>query len=108
MSSKKVTAIVMENFETEVLSHKGPVMLDFWAEWCGPCKSLCPLIDEIAGELPADMKVCKTNVDENQALAQQFRVMSIPTVIFFKDGEVVNRFVGVRDKQDYIEMMQSL
>jgi thioredoxin 1 len=108
MSGKKITPIVMENFETEVLSFKGAVMLDFWAEWCGPCKGLSPLIDEIANELPSNMKVCKTNVDENQALAQQFRVMSIPTVIFFKDGEVVNRFVGVRDKQDYIEMMQSL
>ncbi|HAZ05073.1 MAG TPA: thioredoxin [Acetobacterium sp.] len=108
MSSEKVITINMENFETEILSYDGAVMVDFWAEWCGPCKALSPTIDEISQELEAGMKVCKINVDDNQALAQQFRVMSIPTVVFFKNGEAVNRFVGVRENDEYIEMIKSL
>lgn len=108
MSNKKIININMENFEAEILSYNGAVMVDFWADWCGPCKSLSPTIDEISLELGNDMKVCKINVDENQPLAQQFRVMSIPTVVFFKNGEAVNRFVGVREKNEYIDIMKSL
>lgn len=108
MSSEKITNISMENFDTEILSYNGAVMVDFWAEWCGPCKALSPTIDAISQELPVGLKVCKVNVDENQALAQQFRVMSIPTVVFFKNGEAVNRFVGVREKNEYIDIMNSL
>lgn len=108
MASEKIITIDMENFNTEVLSFDGAVMIDFWAEWCGPCKTLAPTIDEIALELPVGMKVCKINVDENQVLAQEFRVMSIPTVVFFKNGEAVNRFVGVRDKKEYLDIMNSL
>lgn len=108
MANEKIITLNKENFNTEVLSFDGAVMIDFWAEWCGPCKGLAPTIDAIAQELPAGMKVCKINVDENQTLAQEFRVMSIPTVIFFKNGEVVNRFVGVRDKKEYLDTMKSL
>ena len=108
MSNEKTININMENFETEILSYNGAVMVDFWAEWCGPCKALSPKIDEIALALPDGMKVCKINVDENQTLAQQFRVMSIPTVVFFKNGEAVNRFVGVREKSEYIDAIKSL
>lgn len=108
MSSERIININMENFEAEILSYTGAVMVDFWAEWCGPCKALSPTINEISQELGNDMKVCKVNVDDNQALAQQFRVMSIPTVVFFKNGEAVNRFVGVREKNEYIDTMKSL
>lgn len=108
MASEKIVSIDMENFSTEVLSYNGVVMMDFWAEWCEPCKALAPTLDEIAEELPAGMKICKVNVDENQALAQEFRVMSIPTVIFFKNGEAVHRFVGLQDKKDYIDTMKTL
>jgi thioredoxin 1 len=108
MTSNTITTLTIENFETEVLSFDGPVLVDFWASWCGPCKSLSPTIDEIATELPAGMKVCKINVDDNQPLAQEFRVMSIPTVVFFKNGEAVNRFVGIRDKSEYIDTMKNL
>jgi len=108
MANEKIITLTNENFNTEVRSFDGTVMVDFWAEWCGPCKGLAPTIDEIALELPLGMKVCKINVDENQALAQEFRVMSIPTVVFFKNGEMMNRFVGVRDKKEYIDTMKSL
>ena len=103
-----IIKIDQNNFAKEVLQSKVPVLVDFWAEWCGPCKALSPTIDEISQELGTGMKVCKINVDENQSLAQQFRVMSIPTVVFFKNGEAVNRFVGVREKNEYIDTMKSL
>ena len=99
---------VDNDFENEIINYKGIAVVDFWAEWCGPCKALSPTIDEISQELGTGMKVCKINVDENQSLAQQFRVMSIPTVVFFKNGEAVNRFVGVRETNEYIDTMKSL
>lgn len=109
MANEKIVTITMENFNTEVLSFKGSVMVDFWADWCGPCKSLAPTIDEIALELSnKETKICKLNVDENQALAQEFRVMSIPTVVFFKDGEPVKRFVGVQEKKEYCDALKNL
>lgn len=85
------------NFEAEVLKSATPVLVDFWASWCGPCRMLSPIVDEIAEETDA-VKVCKLNVDDENALAQKYGVMSIPTLILFKDGEVVKTLVGLRQK----------
>lgn len=91
-----------ENFEKEVLNSEQPVLVDFYAEWCGPCKMMAPIIEEIAGELQGKAKVGKINVDENQELAMEYNVMSIPTLIIFKDGKEAKRFVGVTDKEDLL------
>ena len=85
--------ITSENFEAEVLKADKPVLLDFWASWCGPCKMLAPIVEEIANE-NTDIKVGKVNVDEQPQLAQQFGIMSIPTILVFKDGKVANQTVG--------------
>ena len=97
-----VITITKENFEQEVINSEQPVLVDFWASWCGPCKMLAPVIDEIAGEV-RDAKVGKVNVDEQGELAARFGVMSIPTVILFKNGEEVDRFVGAREKDGIAE-----
>ena len=89
-----VAVISKSNFEEEVLKSDKPVLLDFWAEWCGPCRMLSPFVDEFAEEHP-EIKVGKVNVDEENELAREFRVMSIPTLLAFKDGKVVNQSVGV-------------
>lgn len=99
-----VLHITKENFENEVLKSDRPVLLDFWADWCGPCRMVSPIIDEIAEET-TDKKVCKINVDEQPELAQAFGVMSIPTLVVMKDGEVVGQSVGVKSKEAILQML---
>ena len=96
--------ITKTNFESEVKSFKGEVLLDFWASWCGPCRMLSPIIDEIAEETPA-LKVGKVNVDEEPELAAAFGVQSIPTVVIIKDGEIKEISVGYKPKDEIIELL---
>ena len=93
-----------ENFQQEVLHSDKPVLVDFWASWCGPCQMVLPIMDEIADER-SDIKVCKINVDEQNELARQFRVMSIPTLAVFKNGEIVNRSTGAKPKEQILQMI---
>jgi len=93
-----------ENFQNEVMNSDKPVLLDFWAPWCGPCRMVIPIVEEIAEER-ADIKVGKINVDEQRELAKQFRVMSIPTLVVIKNGEVVNRSMGAKPKEDILAML---
>ena len=97
--------ITKSNFNTEVLSSDKPVLLDFWAAWCGPCRMVGPIVEEISNENP-NVKVGKINVDEEPELAQQFGVMSIPTLVVIKDGKVVNQAVGARPKAAILEMIK--
>ena len=89
-----------ENFEQEVLKSSTPVFVDFWAEWCGPCKTLGPIVDELSNEVdPTKLIIGKVNVDESQHLAMEYRVLSIPTMVVFKNGEIVDKFVGSMSKE---------
>ncbi len=94
-----------ENFQEEVVQSDKPVLVDFWASWCGPCRMVSPIVDEIAQERP-DVKVVKVNVDQEQELALQFGVMSIPTLVVMKDGKVVNQAVGVRPKEQILDLLK--
>lgn len=102
-----VVTITKENFETEVMQSQKPVLLDFWASWCGPCRMLSPVVDEIAEEVGEAVLVGKVNVDEQDELAAKFGVASIPTLVALKNGEVTDTKVGVRPKEDILTMINS-
>ena len=99
-----VTVVTKENFSQEVLQSDKPVLIDFWASWCGPCRMVSPVVDEIAEE-NTDVKVGKVNVDEQRELAAQFNVMSIPTLVVIKNGKTVNQMVGARPKVQIAAML---
>ena len=100
-----VLTLTSDNFQNEVLSSNQPVLVDFWATWCSPCRMVSPVVDEIAEESAGKFKVGKINVDEQPDLAAQFNVMSIPTLIVFKDGAAYKNSVGVRSKADILTML---
>lgn len=102
MTELKITAA---NFENEVLRSDKPVLLDFYADWCGPCKMLAPVVHEIAEENADALKVGKINVDEQMELAQQFRIVSIPTLVVMKDGQIANKAVGAMPKEDILALL---
>jgi thioredoxin 1 len=100
MASDKVLTLSNDNFKQEVLEAGVPVLVDFWAPWCSPCRMIAPVVDEIAGEYDGKAKVGKVNVDDNRQVAVEYGVMSIPTLIVFKDGKAVDRVVGFKSKND--------
>ncbi|NLO23032.1 MAG: thioredoxin [Fibrobacter sp.] len=101
-----VIEITNDNFESEVMKSSKPVLVDFWAAWCGPCRMIAPVLEEVAKEA-TNAKVGKVNVDEQPELAQQFQIMNIPTLLVFKDGKVVNKIVGGRPKADLLAMLEA-
>jgi thioredoxin 1 len=94
----------LENFENEVLKSEKPVLVDFWASWCGPCRELGPVVDALGEEL-TDVKVVKINVDEERELAKKYKVFSIPTLVVIKDGQAVNKSVGVKSREEILAML---
>ncbi len=107
MAGANTLILTESNFESEVVKSNVPVLVDFWATWCGPCQMIAPTIDELAGELSGKAKVGKVDVDQNPGLASQFNVQSIPTVIVFKDGKPVQTMIGAKHKRDYVAAVSS-
>lgn len=100
-----VLEVMSDSFEEEVLNSEKPVLVDFYADWCGPCKMLAPIVDAVAEE-NSDVKVCRINIDENEELAVKYGIMSIPTLVVIKNGEEVRRTVGVVGKEEILEMLK--
>ena len=108
MSEEKTLTLTQENFEREVLQAKQPVLVDFGADWCAPCRAIGPVVDELAHEFQARAIVGKVDVDEQEELARRYRIGSIPSLLFFKDGEVAERVVGVASKVRLAEKLELL
>lgn len=108
MASPNVINVNESNFETEVTNSATPVLVDFWAEWCGPCKMIAPILDEIANEKAGAVKIAKVNVDSDPALSARFGIRAIPTLLFFKGGALREQIVGMASKRDLIAKLDSL
>lgn len=106
MASDKIVNVTDDSFESEVKQSQVPVLVDFWASWCAPCKAISPMIDDLADQFDGQVKVCKVNVDENPATPGQFGVRGIPTLILFKDGEVLDQVVGAVPKGQLEDLLK--
>ena len=100
MASPKIVTLTKENFGTEVLQSSSPVLVDFWAEWCGPCKMIAPILDELADEYDGRIKIGKVNIDDQQGVAAEYGIRAIPTLLLFNKGQVADQIVGLRSKRD--------
>jgi thioredoxin 1 len=108
MENSAAVTIDEGNFDNEVVKSTQPVLVDFWAEWCGPCKMIAPVLDEIAKEKAGAVKVAKVNVDENQSLSMRYNIRAIPTLLFFKDGQLRDQVTGMTSKKDLLSRLDSL
>ena len=106
MAGEKIITITKDNFDSEVINSDKPVLLDFWAQWCGPCRAVAPIMEELSTEFEGQAKIGKVNVDEQGELAAKFRIMSIPTVMLFKQGQVAEKVIGARSKADFTDMVR--
>ena len=100
MASPQIVTLTQDNFAAEVLQSTSPVLVDFWAEWCGPCKMIAPVLDELATEYAGKVKIGKVNIDQFQAIAAEYGVRAIPTLLLFSKGQVTEQMVGLRSKRD--------
>lgn len=100
MAASNIVQLTQENFAKEVLQSPQPILVDFWAEWCGPCKALGPILDELAQEYDGKIRIGKVNIDEHQSLAAEYGIHSIPTLLIFRQGQVADQIVGLRSKRD--------
>lgn len=108
MASSNVVEFTDANFQSEVLQSDRPVLVDFWAEWCSPCRILSPTIDQLADEFAGKVKVGKVDTDSNREISVQYGISAIPTVILFKDGEVQKKFVGLQSKGDFVAAIEAI
>jgi thioredoxin 1 len=105
MASDKIVTVGNDNFQDQVLGSETPVLVDFWAEWCGPCRMVAPTLDQIAVEKDGEVRIAKLNVDQNQEIAMQYQVSSIPTFILFKGGQVADRMMGAMPKAAFEQFL---